>query len=705
MKRWKKLLALTMAVAVTMLPVGVIQAEDAAGETVVLSYGFEDMEDNKTPIELPGGRVEFDKVEHGGYTKVTGAFGKEDAALCLTASGTLNRGIFVKFDDPRITAPEAGSQVRYSFQTAVGQVGRQFQTSFNFNVSNGEEDAVVEWSNVFRIATNQNFGICSSTGESGWKWSPKTWYQIDLVFTVGSKNVDAYINGNFIRTIEIPKIGDYTFNGISMVTHNFTTETQETETAYLDNVEAAVLDGSTPYENRNIRESFDDFTGFNASGNNYHGMGLVNGGSRTIYTVDSVKGKFGKDANDTSADLKVNFTLNRGEEAVQANPFIYYKYAPRAKNLQYGEKIRVSFQFALDQADMTRENESQNSFYLLMRANSGGADTNAANDGLCFAAQITKGELRLINGTQRITQNWIADKWYRLELIFEPGNGVDVKNKCSAYLDGVMMAENIEFDAIKDVAFSKLDGFGDVRFAYDLSNTGIPGADGMIGLDTYIDEIEFNRASDYTVTPISVTSQDPDVLQTYSGGLLLRREMTVGELKNALEISGAAQATYVDASGNVLEDSAIADDIYLKLENASGCEYFYYIARRFIRFEETFSDYDPIANQPYKGFTSLIQAASSTEGVKGAYAKDADDASYCLKVTDWLNGTGETHLRWTRRNYGVETPQVTTVEFSLATSSLENIRTEGAMNFKQSDGKEKRGLRIFAAAGWYRQGR
>ena len=291
--------------------------------------------------------------------------------------------------------------------------------------------------------------------------------------------------------------------------------------------------------------------------------------------------------------------------------------------------------------------------------------------------KISDGKLRFVGTDYKV--NWTPNKWYNLEWVVEPGNGTDIKNKVTVYIDGKKIAD-ADFDANKNTAYSAMTGVGEFRMTLDNGLNGWGQQADFVksgtraGFNMYIDDYSIRKTSDNTVEPVTVTAQG--ITTGYEGVLFIKNNETIGDMKAKVSVSGAT-CEYVSASGETLSDDKPAAGAYLKATAADATVYYYGIFDKIMWHQEDFESYDVIANTAYKGTVFNKAANTETSGAKNLAGKSGQ--AFAFDYTESSGVYSDTSFMDFNRGAAIPVEDNTVIEFSMyANPGIKNGLCVGA---------------------------
>ena len=281
----------------------------------------------------------------------------------------------------------------------------------------------------------------------------KTWNTIQYVVHAspfaGESTADLYVNGIYCTTVQIRGDRDEFVNRIS-----FGINLNPGITAgkmYVDNIR--LQPGSFPkqeYGDHCAVNVLDvDFTGMEAAENGdadisvlppFKGNKLALGNDSANTVFESVKGVFGKAANDTS--LHIYNTVPGGSVNNDANltatlnTDISLLHNP-------GEKQEISFSFAFEETEVMKAAHVA----VTTKAYINGVETKYLN-----TFYITPDRVELFNGAYRfhLQAPLSPEKMYQFRAIITAGDGAGEYNKISLYLDNTPVVDTITGETIVD---------------------------------------------------------------------------------------------------------------------------------------------------------------------------------------------------------------------------------------------------------------
>lgn len=547
---------------------------------------------------------------------------------------------------------QSGQQMRLSFEIAKNDTAENFSTMLTFRGGSGSLRDVT----IFSMDTDKNMLFASQNVGS---YELGRWYQIDIIFTQGAGSVDCYVDGQLVLAAQ--KIHDDTFLKLNKI---FMQVRQSNNSApaevYLDNYQLSILPVGTVVKAESIREDFSMFTGYPEK-SSYKWFSYFNMNNGNGYRVEKSNGVFGKTAGDSSAKMVI---VPAGDGQNQGNPFISGNTGGFLQGWEYGDKVRMGVKLAFDNPDFYTQY-----FYLTMRAISGTTNSGAGDDGLSDGIIVDKDGIKFGGALGKQTKeiNWAPKKWYTLEWIIEPGNGVDVRNKLSVYLDSEYLG-TVEFDALKGEGseYSQINGVHNLRFALQARGEAvIPGKENSKpGFNVYIDDYFYEKMEENAaINAVTVTASE-DIGTDYKNVLFIQNDETVGEMKAKVSVSGGT-SRYVDAVGNPLEDAAPAKDSYLEIKSEDGEIYYYGVFDKIVWYEEDFESYTIIENQPYQYMQLIPSADAVASGKQNLAGKSGQAYSFSYDRQELGNGDGAV-LNFNRS--GADTLPLSgasTLEFSL----------------------------------------
>ena len=617
------------------------------------------------------------------YQLVSNVFGKADKALKMTpANESSTVGYYIPAESGGINDTEGawfgngGSPYRGALANATADLEDGQQLKISFDIARSEiqgkkvvlrlRTAVPDDSTKYKDTEMKNSlggseamsfnndGTITFMGlNTGTRYEAGKWYSVEMIFTKGSKSVSLYINGEAVA----PN-GYFTLDTTAALQENFTQlfrasivqDSGQTSDMYLDNFEiTAMAKGTAINTMDNNVETFDMFKDYSSALSRYKYMDFLNMNNGDGYSAKRVSGMFGKAADDVSMKLAIE-PLGTNQNTVPQIKMYQYEYI---KNWQYGDKIRMGIRFAYD-SDLF-----YNTMVLHLR------DVNAAgNSTLMDFMKVMDGKLNFMGTDYKM--NWTPNNWYNLEWVIEPGNGVDVKNKITAYVDGTEIASN-EFDADKTKANSAMAGIFEGRITLDNALNGWNNQADQVdsgkraGFNLYLDDYTVCRTANNSVTPVTVTADG--ITTGYKSTLFIKNNETIGQLKSKVNVSGGT-AEYVAANGTALADDASAAGGYLKITASSGTVYYYSIVNNIMWHEEDFESYDVIENTKYKGTVLDIKVNnSSSSGKKKLAGKSGQAYGFDYNAEDGAAGDAS-GIDFNRKT-SIPVEDTTVVEFSM----------------------------------------
>ena len=628
---------------------------------------------------LPGDTESYPYTNNGAgtsntYQLVDNVFGKTDKALKMTPASTSNAieylipanaggindisgGWFGNGGSPyrgalaNATADlEDGQQLKISFDIARSEI--QGNLAVRLESANGM--LMQNCANGSDAISLRNDGSIQFMGrDTGVKYESGKWYNIAIVLTKGSKTASLYIddeavapNGYLSSQMAQAALKE---NFAQLFRVTISQGTNQTSDVYLDNLEiTAVAEGTAINPMDNNVETFDMFNGYSSSVPRYKYMDFLNMNNGNGYSANKVSGKFGKAADDVSMKLAIE-PLGTNQTNVPQIKMYQYEYL---KNWQYGDKIRMGIRFAYD-SDLF-----YNTLVLHLR------DVNAGgNSTLMDFMKVMDGKLNFMGTDYRV--NWTPNNWYNLEWVIEPGNGTDIKNKITAYVDGEEIASN-EFDANKNTPYSAMAGISECRITLDNALNGWNQQADQVksgtraGFNLYLDDYTVCRTANNSVTPVTVSADG--ITTDYKSTLFIKNNETVAQMKAKVSVSGGT-AEYVAADGTALSDDASAAGGYLKVTASSGTVYYYSIVNNIMWHAENFESYDVIANTKYQGTVLDKKPNSSITGKKNLAGKSGQAYGFDYSAEDGTAGDAS-GLDFNRTT-AIPVEDTTVVEFSM----------------------------------------
>lgn len=640
--------------------------------------GIKGTDDKTSKWILPGDTASYPYTRNGAgtsntYQLVSNAFGKTDKALKMTPASTSNAiEYLIPANAGGINDVEGGwfgnggSPYRGALANATADLADGQQLKISFDIARSE----IQGNLAVRIESPSGLMLNSANGndalslrndgniqfmgrDTGVKYEAGKWYNIAIVLTKGSKTASLYINGEavapngYLSSQMAQAALKENFAQLLRVT--VSQGTNQTSDVYLDNLEiTAVAQGTSINPMDNNVETFDMFNGYSSSVPRYKYMDFLNMNNGDGYGADKVSGMFGKTADDVSVKLAI-CPLGSNQNSVPQLKMYQYEYL---KNWQYGDKIRMGIRFAYD-SDLF-----YNTFVIHLR------DVNAAgNSTLMDFMKVMDGKLNFMGTDYKV--NWTPNNWYNLEWVIEPGNGTDIKNKITAYVDGEEIAVN-EFDANKNTPYSAMAGIFECRMTLDNALNGWNGQADRVksgtrtGFNLYLDDYAVCRTVNNSVTPVTVSADG--ITTDYKSTLFIKNNETIGQLKSKVNVSGGT-AEYVAADGTALADDASAAGAYLKVTASSGTVYYYSIVNNILWHAENFESYDVIANEKYQGAVLDKQANSSIAGKKNLAGKSGQ--AYGFDYSDESGTAGDASGLDFNRTTAIPVEDTTVVEFSM----------------------------------------
>lgn len=631
---------------------------------------------------LPGDTASYPYTNNGAgtnntYTLVNNAFGKSDKALKMTPASTSNA---IEYLIPATSGSingisdtwfgNSGSPYRGALANATAGLtdGQQLKVSFDIarseiqgNIGVRFEDAtgaiMINSADGNDALSLRSDGSIQFMGrDTGVKYEAEKWYSVEIVLTKGSNIASLYINGEVVApnghlSSQVAQ-GQLKNNFAQLLRMTISQGKDQTSAVYLDNLEITALAEVTNPMDNNV-ETFDMFNGYSSSVKHYKYMEFLQMNNGDGYGADKVNGMFGKAADDTSIKLAIR-PLGENQNA---EPQLKMYQSSYLNGWSYGDKIRMGIRFAYD-SDLF-----YNSFVIHLRDIAAGG-----NSALCDFIKIQDGKLIFMDADGKGTEykvNWAPNKWYNLEWVIEPGNGVDIKNKVTVYVDGAKLAES-DFDANKNTPYSVMTGVSECRMTLSNARNGWNNQADLIkqgtrvGFNLYLDDYEIRKTENNTVTPVSVSADE--ITTGYKSVLFIKNNETIARMKDKVSVSGGT-AEYVSANGVTLLDDSPVAGAYLKVTASDGTVYYYGIVNNILWHEEHFDSYDVIANNAYKGTVFDKKANSTTSGKTGLGGKSGQAYGFDYSATG--DEPGDTSSMDFYRAAPVAIEDQTVVEFSM----------------------------------------
>lgn len=404
-------------------------------------------------------------------------------------------------------------------------------------------------------------------------------------------------------------------------------------------------------------------------------------GTKGVTGVEKVSGVFGKAADDVSAKMYVN----SAETLSNTNQVMFTDELGKSVTWEYGQKIKFSMNLAFDSTQWGTFKTNQLQISLASKV----GDKNSSNEGLGgILLADTNGNFTIGcrgGGRDNKGSNFVPKKWYNFEFIIEPGNGKDVKNKITSYIDGVYINTK-EFDADNNTVFSKVDGVSRIRF--DQYSTAKLPSGNYADFTTYVDDVRMEMVNDAPASNFVTVTAAEDINTSYKDVLLISNNETIADMKEKVNVTGGSYA-YVDSNGIALDDTDKAADSYLKIIANNGSTYTYLVTDSVLLYGESFNGALTSSNGYGALQRNTVTTAATTTSIKSIGGKSAKALVSEYTRAASVSGDLDT-INMSPAEPGVGTnADVNTIEFSLYNGN-EYASAGNAINitfnYKRADG-------------------
>lgn len=457
---------------------------------------------------------------------------------------------------------------------------------------------------------NIQFGTNGSDMFYGTEWKTNAWNDFSIELTYGSAQLKLYMNGKTVGEKTITN--NDTFAGLGNNGNSFILGVnhygwEENDVfAYIDDVALQI------YNSGNYQiPVYEDFS--KASTNSISGY-YANTGEVTDFIP--VSGIFGKSEEDISIKITGRDSATAGNKDI-----FLQKQGTFLKDFEYGGTVHLGLDVAFD-GDI----QGMTKYVQIISSDRG----NPA-----FLYMDPMG-LKILGGTYPVV--WEIQKWYSLDLYIYPGNGTDIKNKLSIYVNGMPVVQDVEFDAVGSTPYSQFKDLYQIRIG---QTEPVLERDCPMYFDNFT--AEYIPAGIQAILPAiqisEKTTQNAIRLVDNDTILLNDSTLSAGEIADKLEICGANSINVVIDEKTIAASEMQADGCYLKINATGGGSYLLPIVSKVIRYREDFSGYSINDNTAYK-FWNLARgqnpsyAAGKTMGMTGLGGKAETDQSFVYSCGD-----------------------------------------------------------------------
>jgi len=479
----------------------------------------------------------------------------------------------------------------------------------------------------------------------------KQWHRLDFV-VYSDMGMDLYLDGVKVNSDKVyatgkavaPLRGIGNFRWSTNNVRSVSSVGRYASPVYFDNTtanllyEAPVIGAYNPaYDTTKLYVDMENTEETNGSYFPEVVLGNASASQKLVTTFKGVSGVYGKDG-------KV-FEISNTDETKSSNLYLQFgnaTYTP-AKNLAVGDKVRIAF-------SMANKSTPKSTRYVSI-------------GGLTTSLQIKA------DGTATFQKNPIncdlsVGKWNNFELIYTKRESDFLAD---IYVNGVKACDTV-------TAVYTTDIFNNVRIGYE--GSALSSEDGTYKADgIYLDDFIFEKytGGDFAAIPVTV-KKGSDVISSTLASYEPGADVTVGQLKSDLTVTGAASYKIVDKEGKEKSDSDIAGDGYLVINTSD---------KRVILFElkawEPVDEFD-FNNTELENVSSVsielnegkIDKSGEKKGhtvstASGLAGKPADDISLVMNTVEYNSSsyTGTTYDPFVRYIFTERQTEAFCTEFSI----------------------------------------
>ena len=548
----------------------------------ILSFNFED--GNKTPAYTYEGSTYTSTTSNQVWTSsaTDDIWGKRfDRSLCLYSTTGAHSWFFATTKSTNSSLLDIGGGCAVvSFEMALKNTDT---ASTNFYIYYNRKDSGGSFAGKTLRLQFDKYGILLNTGDSLYNAyivsgnvPREEWHSYDVVFVYGTNQLKVYRDGTLIGNLDSENVygSGYTFAGLGQTDYGNMfaariTSGVDGNTAYYDNFKVRRYSSAetfTPKFKENLSTATDNT--LTTSGTYLN---------RTDGDFKVVTGAFGKAATDKS------FKIVRADGVTTGGSYQdnFYQKANYGSGFQYGGKLHIGFNIAMEGV------ERKFVKYLYLKPTGGtGSDV----------LYLTYGTLS--SGNTSVPINWESNKWYKFDVYITPGDGTNVKNKMTVYMNGKKMLENIEladtsFSSIEYLRLGQREKFIESGSTYEYNQV------------LYFDDISFEyipSGINVTYPNVTISSLDESVIRIVDNDTMLAyNNPTVSGVKAVVAASNFYAVS--DEVTPVASDSVAAVGTYFLIKATDDIMYLFPIVDRIDRYSEDFSDGIYENNTPIKSWT------------------------------------------------------------------------------------------------------
>ncbi len=481
------------------------------------------------------------------------------------------------------------------------------------------------------------------------------WRHYDVVFKYGQRALIVYRDGNVIANLNADNVygSGWTFAGLGQPDYDnmfaFRIRTPNGSTAYFDNIKVKRYNSAETF----TPQFKEDLSG--ASDNTLSATRTYLNRQDGDFKV--VTGAFGKAPQDKS--FKIVRAAGVGAEESSKDNF--YQRTEYGTNFQYGGKVHIGFNIALEGLDRD--------FVKYLRVK----PTDGTAQDLLY---VKYGMLQ--SGNTSVPVNWESEKWYRFDIYITPGNGNDIYNTMTVYMNGKKMFENIQ---MADKAFSSIDTLRLGQREKFVSSSGNHEYSRVLYFDDIVLEYVPNGI-EVNYPDLSIISLNDEVVRMIDNDTMFTAgNSTIGDVKSVVAVSNVYA---VSDAVTTVSDSASAVGKYFLVKLTDDIRVLLPIVDRVDRYSEAFSDSIYRDAAPIESWALSTGAEYTGTTLQAASIGGKSEADRC-----YVNKAGSVTQNYTYTDAPICVDGKTVIEFSrLMNDDQANDVFSFCFKYKDSLGEE-----------------